>query len=430
MTRASLRRGWCPGALRPMPTGDGLLARIRLHGGKLSPFLARQLAISARRFGNGLIDLTSRANVQIRGLSEASHAELLAYLRDSEVLDEDPSAEAIRNILASPLAGTADFGALTDITSIFEALDQRLAADMHLRGLPPKFTFLFDDGGWPSLAEVSADLRFDACHSSCGSVFRIALGGTRADARPIGCCKSNKVVEFAIKIAHAFLATDDEAPHNTRLRQCATLLDASLATAGDKTLHSRDLDKNLPHPPIGLFPGTTGRSLLGLGFAFGRMTAEDLLCLADAAEDLGCATLHATPWRVLLMPFDKPTPLPRWLEQFAAQGFIIDPNDPRLALAACPGAPACKNATTPTQPDALRLTHYAKQLSKQGIGLHVSGCAKGCAYAQAAAVTLVAAQGRYGIVVDGKAQDQIPEPHLSIEAVATRLQTLLAARNS
>ncbi len=105
MTQAALRRGWCPGALRPMPTGDGLLARIRLRGGALSPSLARLLAESAKSYVTGLIDLTSRANLQIRGLSEAAHIELLTHLACADILDEDPAAEAIRNIHVSTIAG-------------------------------------------------------------------------------------------------------------------------------------------------------------------------------------------------------------------------------------------------------------------------------------------------------------------------------------
>ena len=31
------RKGWCPGALRPMPAGDGLLLRVRPQGSRLDP---------------------------------------------------------------------------------------------------------------------------------------------------------------------------------------------------------------------------------------------------------------------------------------------------------------------------------------------------------------------------------------------------------
>lgn len=61
-------KGWCPGALRPMPSGDGLIVRIRPFCGALSLEQARGLAALARRLGNGHIDLTRRANLQLRGL--------------------------------------------------------------------------------------------------------------------------------------------------------------------------------------------------------------------------------------------------------------------------------------------------------------------------------------------------------------------------
>jgi precorrin-3B synthase len=419
MTQAVLRRGWCPGALRPMPTGDGLLARIRLRGGALSPVLARLLAEGAKRYGNGLIDLTSRANLQIRGLSEPSHAELLTHLAGADILDEDPAAEAVRNILVSPLAGSNDFGALVDIAPIARALEQRLAADTRLHGLPAKFSFVLDDGGWPSLADIKADVRFEACRTADGHVFRVTFGGTSASAMPLGFCTQENVEGVAACIARAVLTTDNDVPPRDRLRQCAGLTEL----AGNVLPPLRKDER----PPIGLFPGAEGRSFLGLGFAFGRISAESLGCLADAADDLGCDALRVTPWRALLLPLDRPAALPHWLKRFAAQGFILDATDPRLAVAACPGAPACKSATTSTQDDALQLAPLARQLAQEGIRLHVSGCTKGCAFSQNAPVTLVASNGLYGLVLDGKAQDPILEPPLSLKAMETRLQHLSGA---
>lgn len=59
-------KGWCPGALRPMLSGDGLVVRVRPHGGRLAATQAAGIAELAARHGNGLIDVTSRANLQVR----------------------------------------------------------------------------------------------------------------------------------------------------------------------------------------------------------------------------------------------------------------------------------------------------------------------------------------------------------------------------
>ena len=71
-------KGWCPGALRPMLSGDGLIVRIRPFCGAFSLEQARGLADLARRLGNGHIDLTRRANLQLRGLSDERMPELHA----------------------------------------------------------------------------------------------------------------------------------------------------------------------------------------------------------------------------------------------------------------------------------------------------------------------------------------------------------------
>ncbi|MEO1579176.1 MAG: cobalamin biosynthesis protein CobG, partial [Pseudomonadota bacterium] len=77
---APMVKGWCPGAHRPMMSGDGLLVRVRPHDGRVDAQTAHGLADLAERFGNGILDLTSRANLQIRGVREDHHAPLLSEL--------------------------------------------------------------------------------------------------------------------------------------------------------------------------------------------------------------------------------------------------------------------------------------------------------------------------------------------------------------
>src|ERR1700758_2498462 len=95
-------KGWCPTALRPMLSGDGLVVRIRPRGGRLSAAQALGIADLATRYGNGLIDLTGRANLQIRGVSVDEHASLIAELAELQLIDADTELEAQRNILVAP----------------------------------------------------------------------------------------------------------------------------------------------------------------------------------------------------------------------------------------------------------------------------------------------------------------------------------------
>jgi precorrin-3B synthase len=109
---------------------DGLLARVRTPGGRLSAGQLRALARCAR-MGNGLVDLTSRANVQIRGLRE-EHREALVFELQAAGLLPSIAHDRARNIMAP---ATGEFDAVVD------ALDAAICADPALAALGGRFLF-------------------------------------------------------------------------------------------------------------------------------------------------------------------------------------------------------------------------------------------------------------------------------------------------
>ena len=124
---APRRKGWCPGALRPMETGDGLIARVRASRGRLSLDQAAALAESALGCGNGAIGLSARGNLHLRGLSERTLPELHARLADVRLIDANPEIERLRNIVSSPL-DDVDPDAF-DLGPSVAALETRLGRD-------------------------------------------------------------------------------------------------------------------------------------------------------------------------------------------------------------------------------------------------------------------------------------------------------------
>ena len=157
----------CPGVFAPHDAADGALARIRLPGGAIDAAALRAVADCADELGDGHLHLTSRGNLQLRGLSRSSA--LSARLMDAGLL---PSAthERVRNILASPLAGIAsdptarvDVVASTtlgtretgscDVRGLAAELDRGLCARPELAGLPGRFLFALDDGRGDVAAE-------------------------------------------------------------------------------------------------------------------------------------------------------------------------------------------------------------------------------------------------------------------------------------
>lgn len=352
-------RGWCPGALRPMESGDGWITRIRPHGGRLSPAQAEGIARAARDHGNGLIDLTGRANLQIRGVTPDSHAPLIEELRALDLLDTDIEAEQRRNVIVTPFADPE-----TD----------RLAAELEaaLTGsalpLSAKFGFAVDTGPAPVLRDIPADIRLE----------RGADGGLilRAD----GCANGARYhgAAEALVLTEWFLAQGG-APEG-RGRMAALIArgvsppDAALSPA-----------PALPTP----VPGSQPQGIL-LGVEFGQLQAETLADLATLGP------LRVTPWRMLLIEGSAAIP--------ALPGLIAEPGDPRLRLRACTGAPGCRHAHAPTRAVARLL---APHLPK-GRVLHVSGCAKGCGWPRAADLTLTATPKGFDLIRGGCASD-IPQ---------------------
>ena len=80
------------------------MARIRVPGGQLTAEAFRVVADGAAELGDGSVELTSRANLQVRGLADGAETALAARLFEAGLL---PSAthDRVRNILASPLTG-------------------------------------------------------------------------------------------------------------------------------------------------------------------------------------------------------------------------------------------------------------------------------------------------------------------------------------
>ena len=237
-TAPETRVGWCPGALRPMPSGDGLIVRVKPRGATLSPAQAMGIAAAASAFGNGALDLTSHANLQIRGASDASLPALTEALDRLGLLDPDVGAETRRNVMMSPLAGF-DPEALLDIRPIVAALENRLVGDAGLAGLPSKFGFTISDGGRLPLGDVGADVTFDAGWPSLpgtGRVtqrhgcdmdltgFAVRLAG---DATTLAFCPVQSVPDVASRLAGWFIMARGADPDLRRMRHAVERFGAS-----------------------------------------------------------------------------------------------------------------------------------------------------------------------------------------------------------
>ena len=367
------RRGWCPSLFAPMQSGDGMLLRVKPRLGVIPAPEARALADAARQLGNGMLGLTNRGNLQLRGFTEESAAEFARIIVALGLANPDPASEARRNVAAPPLIGL-DPALHPGCFDLVRRLDDTLARRTEFAPLHGKFGIVVDGGGALPMSDVACDILLQPDRDGV----LISLDGSVMAAR----VKQDEAVDATLNLIRAFIA----AGPLRRMREANA--DAIFAAAGLSPAAMRLLRP--ARPAIGALPGA-----FGLGLPVGLLQAADLEALADLAEMRGDSTLRLTPFRALLIP--GITALPRLA--LPATKAITDPGDPLLRVQACPGAPYCASASVNTQEAGVLV---AAELTWQGV-LHVSGCKKGCARPTRSPLTLVGDAGAWTLVRNGRA---------------------------
>jgi precorrin-3B synthase len=403
-----------------MQSGDGLVVRIRPPLGRLSPPQAAAIADAADAHGNGIIDLSARANLQLRGVTEASHPRLIDALRLQGLIDPDIETESLRNLIVTPFrtsppptspsplhAGTgshrarpvpatparggflpprgAEEGEGAHPSTDTDALAAILTAALSgMPKLPGKFGFAIDTGPRPVLAQASADIRVERAGDG-----RLIL---RPDGYPLGRPVTDLAPD-AVALAEWFVANGGIANNRGRM---AALIARGLVPPGC-TLAPAE-----PHPAPG--PGVREDGVL-VALGFGQMRADTLRRLAFLGHEI-----RPTPWRMLFLAGAAALP--------AIPGLVTDPADPILRITACTGAPACPQALGDTR-------HLARRLAPHLMAdqtLHVSGCAKGCAHPTATAITLTATGQGYDLIRHGTASHPPSLTGLSAQSILDHLK--------
>ncbi|WP_258347848.1 precorrin-3B synthase [Saccharopolyspora gregorii] len=389
----------CPGALRVHEAADGGLARVRVPGGRLAARQVRALATAAA-LGDGGWELTSRANVQVRGLSAAAVPEFADLLGAAGLLPS-PTHERVRNVVASPRTRP---GAL-DVRAVAVELDEGLRADPELAELPGRFLFTADDGGGEVTA-LGADV---ALHPADGAV-AVLLAGADLGLR----VPAADAARAAVLAAAAFLAERDrlgaeswrlaELPGGAeriagRVREEFPCTPAeSVVTPGDPVR---------THAELGVLARDDDRVDLALGAPLGRLDAAQVAVLAAQAEDIaaqlegsaaqaeGVAApphpLRLTPWRALLLTDVPAAEAPRRLAELAAAGFLTDSGAPLAGVTACTGSPGCAKSLADVRGDALRTTRPGP------LPVHWAGCARRCGRPAGPGVEVLATEAGYEV---------------------------------
>lgn len=422
-----LRRGACPGLSAPMPTGDGLLVRLQPIGTiPLAAFSA--LCAAARRHGNGVIEVTSRGNIQIRGLSERSAPRFAADIAVLGIAADDGVP-----VHCNALAG---IGAdeILDASALAADLRRALAQRAMAARLSPKVCVAIDGGGAIGLAPIAGDIRLWATAHDGKVALAVAVDGGEGRGAPLGRVALRDGVEAAVRLldvvaqrggdrrARDIVTTEGIATYQAAIADL--LLSARPREEADPELDSRLRGDERTRPsPIGAHPLRDGSLACCIGLAFGHSDATALQGLTDAARDAGAGGFRAAPGRAFIA-VGLPAQTAAAFAAAAAQlGFITQADDSRRRVVACAGAPICSSAHIASRTLAPLIS------ALPACSVHISGCAKGCAQAKPAVLTVVGTAAGCALVANGTTRDA-PFATVSVAELPAAIAAFAKAREA
>lgn len=401
----------CPGTLRLHRADDGALARVRIPGGVLGAAQADVVRELAERLGDGELHLTSRGNVQLRGLRPECGGELASRLGESGLLPSERH-ERVRNIVASPLSGLDGRGE-RDVRPWLSALDELVCASELTTELSGRFLFALDDGRGDvdalgadvtllARADGDAALRIGPAES----VLRIS--GAHA---PRAALVAAETFLDAARGSGVWRVTDLRADggilRDQVVRRLARAGIPSARTAGPVR------PSEPAAPAFGVVDGPYGTVALSVGVPLGRVGAEQWRALTDTARqrkgdsDGGGGELRLTPWRGVVVPGVERARAAEALDALGAAGLITGPLSPWTGVGACIGRPGCAKSLADVRAGATAALGPVGALP-----VYWSGCERRCGHPRGDWVDVVAVPDGYrvSLVRDGERHAPLPVP--------------------
>ncbi len=390
------------------PAQESFMLRCRIAGGALNTYQFRGLAEIAADWGPGHIDLTTRANVQIREIMPRDCPDVLMKLDDIGLTSQGSGADNIRNITATPTTGF-DPDELIDVMPYARAMHHSILKNRSLYGLPRKFNISSDSGGRVSVCADTNDIAFYAVkvtESSIGNLqseiqpgiyFRMQLCGITGHKQFATDCgvllTPAETVAVAAALIRVFIENGDRT--NRKKARLKYLVDdwgipKTLEETQNKLafpLRHIPLDAcepSLPkskHGHLGIHQQSDGLNYIGVLTPVGRMSVSQMHAISDIADQFGRGEIRLTVWQNLIIPGIAAENLQAAITAIHAAGFDHRNNSITGGLIACTGSRGCKYAAADTKGHAIALgAHLAsRMILDHPVNIHLTGCAHSCA---------------------------------------------------
>jgi ferredoxin-nitrite reductase len=381
------------------PNKEAFMARLRIPGGVVRTYQLREIAAVAKELTTGYVQITTRANFQLRLIQPKDAPEVLRRIQAVGLHTRGAGADNIRNLTANPTAGI-DPHELINVLPLCQELGQIIINDRAFYDLPRKFNIAYDGGGLIGTVEDTNDIGAKAVKVGDQVFFRIALGGAtghKAFARDLGVLvppgELNQVVAAIVRV---YIANGNRADRKkARLKHLleSWTLDQYLAETEKvlgRQLRRAPLDpaemqypgQSLRHSHIGTHPQKQpGLNFVGVAVPVGQITPKQMLRVSELADLYGSGEIRLTVWQNFIIPNVPDAYVHTLRKALRRVGFDTEQTHLRGGLVACTGNSYCKYAQANTKAHALALADYLeKKLTlDQPLNVHLTGCPHSCA---------------------------------------------------
>lgn len=428
LTDRDYRLKWLGIFFRPVTPGQFMM-RLRMPSGIITSHQMRVLAEIVQRYGaDGNADITTRQNLQLRGIRVEDVPEIFRRLKSAGMTSVQSGMDNVRNITASPVAGL-DANELIDVRDLVQSVQDMITnqgqGNAEFTNLPRKFNIAIEGGRDNSVHAEINDIAFVPAFKEIAGEqqlgFNVVVGGFFSAKRCAAAIPLDVWVtpDEVVSLCRAILEVYRD--HGLRAnRQKARLmwlidewgieqfrsaveqqLGRSLLSAAPKD--EMDWEKR---DHIGVYrQKQAGLNYVGLHVPVGRLYAADLFELARLAEVYGNGELRLTVEQNVIIPNIPDSRLDVLLQEPLLEKFSVSPTPLVRSLVSCTGAQFCNFALIETKNRALAL---AKALDEQveltrPVRMHWTGCPNSCGQPQVADIGLMGTKARK----DGKAVDGV-----------------------
>ena len=379
-------------------TPGHFMMRVRIPNGITTATQLRTLAEISGEFGKGFADITTRQQIQLRWFTINNVPEIWQRLNSVGLITLQTGMDNIRNVVGCPVAGLTP-NELFDASPVVREFTQMFLGNKAYTNLPRKFNVTITACKEACTHAEGQDIALTPAMKESGGGeikgFNVAVGGKMGSggyrlASPLDLFVTPE--QAAAVCSHIVLIFRDHGARELRTKaRLAFLIDNwgverfrhELERRADRPLLSAGKDqRSVKHTDhVGIFrQKQPGLNYVGLAVPVGRITAEQMLQVADLAENYGSGQIRLTVGQNIIIPNVPDNKIGNLTAEPVLQYLRYDPSEVMRGLVSCTGMDYCHFALIETKGWALKTARVleAKLGKTQPLRMHWSGCPAGC----------------------------------------------------